>query len=59
MAEWYKGGKQDTTLVLLRFDPARAEIWRNGTSFLAGLSVLFGTDPKVKAEDNVAKVAMN
>lgn len=58
VAEWYKGGKEDPDLALLRFDPARAEIWRNATGFLAGLSLLFGTDPKADPKRNVAKVTL-
>ena len=56
---WYKGGKDDPTLALLRFDPARAEIWRDGSSLMAGLKLLFGGDPQVDFKDNVAKVALN
>jgi general stress protein 26 len=58
VAAWYEGGKDDPKLALLRFDPARAEIWRDGSSLLAGLSVLFGADPKTEF-NNVAKVALN
>jgi general stress protein 26 len=58
VAEWYKGGKDDPSLALLRFAPTRAEIWRDATGFLAGLSLLFGTDPKPDARSNVAKVAL-
>lgn len=58
VAAWYKGGKEDPTLALLRFDPARAEIWRDGSDWLAGLSLLFGGDPKTDFKDNVAKVAL-
>lgn len=59
VAAWYEGGKDDPKLVLLRFDPASAEIWRNGTSFFSGLKLLMGGDPKVDAKDNVAKVALS
>lgn len=52
-------GKDDPTLVLLRFDPARAEIWRTAAGFLSGLGLLFGTDPKPDPRDNLAKVALN
>ena len=58
VAAWYKGGKDDPALALLRFDPTRAEIWRDATGFLAGLSLLFGTDPKPDPKANVAKVAL-
>ena len=58
VAAWYKDGKDDPTLALLRFDPARAEIWRDGSSLLASLSVLFGADPQADYKDNVAKVSL-
>lgn len=59
MAPWYEGGKDDPTLVLLRFDPSRAEIWRDGSSLLDGLKLMFGSDPHEDAQDNVAKVALS
>ena len=58
VAAWYKGGKDDPMLALLRFDPARAEIWRDGSGLLAGLSLLFGGDPQANFKDNVAKVSL-
>lgn len=59
VAAWYKDGKDDPTLALLRFDPAQAEIWRDGSSLLAGLKLMFGGDPQADAKDNVAKVALS
>lgn len=59
IAAWYKGGKDDPTLALLRFDPARAEIWRDGSSLLDGLKLMFGGDAQADAKDNVAKVALS
>ncbi|MDP2086110.1 MAG: pyridoxamine 5'-phosphate oxidase family protein [Gemmobacter sp.] len=59
VAAWYEGGKDDPKLVLLRFDPAQAEIWRDGSSFLAGLKLLFGSDPKKDFKDDVAKVSLS
>ncbi len=59
IAAWYKGGKEDPKLALMRFDPARAEIWRDGSSLLSGLKLLFGADPQAEFKDNVAKVALN
>ena len=58
VAAWYENGKDDPKLALLRFDPATAEIWRNGSGLLAGLKLLFGSDPKVDFKDNVAKVSL-
>jgi general stress protein 26 len=59
VAAWYKGGKDDPTLALLRFDPAQAEIWRDVSSLLEGFKLLFGGDPQADAKDNVAKVALS
>ena len=59
VAAWYEGGKDDPKLALLRFDPARAEIWRNGSSLLAGLKLLFGGDPQDDFKDKVAKVSLS
>lgn len=58
VAAWYDGGKDDPELVLLRFDPAEAEIWLDGSTLLAGLKLLLGADPKADYADNVAKVAL-
>jgi len=59
VAAWYEGGQDDPKLALLRFGPARAEIWRDGSSFFAGLSLLFGADPKTGFRDNEAKVSLS
>ena len=59
VAAWYKGGKDDPTLALLRFDPAQAEIWRDASSLLEGFKLMFGGDPQADAKDNVAKVALS
>lgn len=56
IAAWYQGGKDDPKLALLRLDPDRGEIWLNGSSLLAGVKMLLGTDPKEEYKDNVAKV---
>ena len=58
VAAWYEGGKDDPKLALMRFDPAKAEIWRSGSGLLAGLKLLFGSDPKADFEGNVAKVSL-
>lgn len=59
VAAWYEGGKEDPKLALLRFDPASAEIWNNGSSLLAGLKLLFGGEPRANFKDNVAKVSLS
>lgn len=58
IAAWFEGGKTDPDLVLLRFDPADAEIWLDGSSLLAGLKMLLGSDPKQDYKDNVARVTL-
>lgn len=55
VAAWYPEGKDDPTLLLLRFDPSQAEMWLNGSSLLAGLKMLLGADPKQDYKDNVTK----
>jgi general stress protein 26 len=57
-AGWYEGAKADPNLDLMRFDPKDAEIWLDGSSLLAGLKVLFGSDPKEDYAGNVAKVSL-
>lgn len=52
VAAWYEGGKDDPDLLLLRFDPMRAEIWLNGNSLVAGLKMLLGSDPKQDYQDH-------
>ena len=58
IAAWYKGGKDDPKLTLLRFDPDHAQIWENGSSLLAGIKMLFGADPKKDYKDKVAEVEL-
>ncbi len=58
VAAWYKGGKSDPDLVLLRFDAQHAEIWLDGSSLVAGIKMLFGSDPKQDYKDKVAKVTL-
>ena len=58
VAAWYKGGKDDPTLRLLRFEPDDAEIWENGSSIVAGVKALLGADPKQDYRDKVAKVTL-
>jgi general stress protein 26 len=58
VAAWYKGGKSDPKLALLRLDAERAEIWENASSLVAGIKTLFGADPKQDYRDKVAKVKL-
>ena len=58
VAVWYEGGKNDPTLVLLRFDAEHAEIWLNESSIFTGIKLLMGSDPKKDYKDKVANVSL-
>jgi general stress protein 26 len=55
VAAWYEG-KDDPKLALLRLDADQGEIWLNASSLVAGIKMLFGSDPKKDYRDNAAKV---
>lgn len=59
VAAWFRGGKADPTLRLLRFDPGVAEIWLNENSVFAGLKMLLGMDPKQEYRDDVATLKLH
>ena len=59
VAAWFEGGKSDPKLTLLRLDAERAEIWENASSLLAGVKLLFGSDPKEDYKDKVAEVSLS
>lgn len=56
IAAWYKGGKDDPNLQLLRFNPDRAQIWLNENSLFTGIKLMLGRDPKKEYKDKVAEV---
>jgi general stress protein 26 len=58
VAAWFEGGKDDPKLALLRLDPERAEIWGDASSFIAGVKLLLGIDPKKDYRDKVAEVSL-
>jgi general stress protein 26 len=58
-AAWYEHGKDDPKLALLRLDAEKAEIWLDGSSVVAGVMALLGSDPKKNQEGNVAEVALS
>ena len=58
IAAWYEGGKQDPSLCLIRLDPGKATIWKNGSSIGAAITSLFGQDPKESYKDNMATVTL-
>src|SRR5262249_49420191 len=37
VAAWFKGGKEDPKLALLRLDPGESEIWVDASSLVAGI----------------------
>ncbi|HEX8239514.1 MAG TPA: pyridoxamine 5'-phosphate oxidase family protein [Allosphingosinicella sp.] len=57
-AAWYEDGKDDPKLALLRLDSERAEIWLDGSSFVAGVKAMLGVDPKKDYRDKVAEVEL-
>jgi general stress protein 26 len=59
VAAWFEGGRSDTKLTLLRLDAERAEIWENASSLVAGVKLLFGSDPKRAYKDKVAEVSLS
>jgi general stress protein 26 len=58
IAAWFKGGKDDPQLCLLRLDAERAEIWLDASSVVAGVKMLLGMDPKKQYKDKVAEVTL-
>jgi general stress protein 26 len=56
VAAWFEGGKDDPKLVLLRFDPEKAEIWLDASSIVAGIKMLLGVDPKKDYREKVGEV---
>ena len=56
IAAWFKGGKDDPKLALLRLDAERGEIWLDGSSLVAGVKMLLGIDPKKDYREKVAEV---
>ena len=58
IAAWYRGGKEDPKLALLRLDAERAEIWLDASSIAMGIKLLFRADPKEDYKDKVAEVQL-
>ncbi|MGB3407895.1 MAG: pyridoxamine 5'-phosphate oxidase family protein [Jannaschia sp.] len=59
IAAWYEGGKDDPKLALARYDVREAQVWEDGSSLIAGIKMLMGTDPKKDYADKTAKVSLN
>jgi general stress protein 26 len=58
VAAWFEKGKDDPKVTLLRFDPGDAEIWMDASSFVAGIKMFLGIDPKKDYKDKVAQVTL-
>ena len=61
IASWYKDGKDDPDLQLLRLDTSKAEIWKAeaGATLVAAALKLIGRDPgKDHQQENQAEVAL-
>lgn len=62
IASWYKDGKEDPDLALIRFDTERADIWEatpGATMKAAALKALFDIDPgKEHREEHQAKISL-
>ena len=58
IAAWYEG-KDDPKLALLRFDAEEAQIWKDASSLVAGIKILFGADPKKSYKDKVAEIPLH
>ena len=62
IASWYKDGKDDPDLALIRFDTDRAEIWKaetGATLKAAAMKALFDIDPgKEQQKENRADVIL-
>jgi general stress protein 26 len=57
MAAWYKGGRSDLDLVLLRLDLEHAKIWLSGSGVGLAIKTLFG-GVKAAAKCHVAEVSL-
>jgi len=62
IASWYKDGKDDPDLLLLRFDTERADVWEANTGATlkaAALKALFDIDPgKEHSDEHKASVTL-
>lgn len=62
IASWYKDGKEDPDLALIRFDTTEANIWKaetGATLKAAAMKALFDVDPgKEQQKDNRADVKL-
>ena len=59
VAAWFKEGRNDPKLQLLRLDPTGAQIWLNEHSVFAGIKLLLGSDPKDDYKGKTAEVRLS
>jgi general stress protein 26 len=57
-AAWFKDGRDDPKLRLLRFDPGQAEIWKDASTLIAGFKSLLGRDPGKDYADHKTELRM-
>ena len=57
VSAWYKGGKDDPNLALLRFEPETAKIWLASAGIGTMVKALF-KGPKAAAESMVAEIRL-
>lgn len=55
---WFKEGKNDPSIALLRLETESAQIWLNGSSIAAAVKRLFGRDPQQDYQGKVAEVTL-
>lgn len=59
VAAWFEG-KDDPKVTLLRFDPDKAEVWKDASSLVAGVKMLLGLgDPKEDFKDKAAEISLS
>lgn len=58
VAAWYPGGRDDPSLLMLRFDTDRAELWLADLSAAGKIKLLFGGDMRGQGQDKHAEVAL-
>jgi len=60
VAAWFEKGKDDPKVTLVRFDPEKAEVWKDASSLVAGVKMMLGLgDPKKDYRDKVAEVRLS
>jgi general stress protein 26 len=59
VAAWFKGGKDDPKLQLIRLDAEDGQVWLNENSLFAAVKLLLGSDPKKDYKDKVADVRLS